>query len=514
MPNQHKQVPSAEYLHEYIDKYWNMGKNDLEILELLKKHHIDLNKYGLEIATFRKIRDGLGYRRTRKQGHTVDSIHAAVVKLRAMYPKAGGREMVNLLKFEEKIHVSRPVLMEYFHIHEPMQVRERRRGHFRRKRFWAAGSNDLWAMDQHDKWKYKFGLALHTGIDPFIGVIHWMKVWWNNSNPRLILKYYLNVIEALGFMPLVMQSDPGNENTAVANGHTLIRQYQDPDLRGQLQHRWMREKKNITPEIAWSQLRRRFTPGFENLLDIGLLEGWYDPKILLEALVFRWVFIPWLQAELDAYRNRVNNTRKRRDRNKVLPNGVPMHMFEYPEDYAILDFKIKVDPAAIEMVRELYAPPELQIFELVPPDFHHIISDFYVKIGSPVIDRGSCWDVYLQLLSKFRQLDQAHGVEASADEKWGYTLTQAADNYEGEVELLAGLQELRGGEGVIGQDGSYYMGGVNGGDGLDDIHYNRLNSMIDNIEPDVGGPAGDDEELFAWFSDEESPEDFENADQW
>jgi hypothetical protein len=34
-------------------------------------------------------------------------------------------------------------------------------------------------------------------------------------------------------------------------------------------------------------------------------------------MLFRWIFIPWLQAELDAYRDRVNNTAKRRDRNKV-----------------------------------------------------------------------------------------------------------------------------------------------------------------------------------------------------
>ncbi|KAK7041062.1 hypothetical protein R3P38DRAFT_2478414, partial [Favolaschia claudopus] len=87
-------------------------------------------------------------------------------------------------------------------------------------------------------------------------------------------------------------------------------------LIGTLQHRWMNEKKNIPPEISWSQLRRRFTPGFEDILDIGVNNGWYDPNILIQALVFRWVFIPWLQRELDAYRDRVNNTAKRADRNK------------------------------------------------------------------------------------------------------------------------------------------------------------------------------------------------------
>lgn len=38
----------------------------------------------------------------------------------------------------------------------------------------------------------------------------------------------------------------------------------------------MKEKKNIPPEISWSQLRRRFTLGFENILDEGVHKGWYN----------------------------------------------------------------------------------------------------------------------------------------------------------------------------------------------------------------------------------------------
>jgi hypothetical protein len=33
--------------------------------------------------------------------------------------------------------------------------------------------NDLFAVDQHDKWLH-FGLALHTGIEPFSGRIMWI----------------------------------------------------------------------------------------------------------------------------------------------------------------------------------------------------------------------------------------------------------------------------------------------------------------------------------------------------
>ena len=37
----------------------------------------------------------------------------------------------------------------------------------------------------------------------------------------------------------------------------------------------------------------------------------------LIRMVFRWLFIPWLQKELDSYRVRINNSRKRHDKNKV-----------------------------------------------------------------------------------------------------------------------------------------------------------------------------------------------------
>ena len=53
---------------------------------------------------------------------------------------------------------------------------------------------------------------------------------------------------------MITQSDPGTENFGVANGQTLLRQIHDATLDGFVQHRWMRAKKNIKPEIAWSQL--------------------------------------------------------------------------------------------------------------------------------------------------------------------------------------------------------------------------------------------------------------------
>ena len=70
---------------------------------------------------------------------------------------------------------TRNLVVMYFRVYEPDLVCERKAGRLKRRRFWAAGVNDM--------------------LDPFPGRIHWIKVWWTNSNPKLILSYYLEFVE-------------------------------------------------------------------------------------------------------------------------------------------------------------------------------------------------------------------------------------------------------------------------------------------------------------------------------
>ena len=57
-------------------------------------------------------------------------------------------------------------------------------------------------------------------------------------------------------MPLITQSDLGSENYGIANAQSVLCQWNDPLLKGTVQHQWMCHKKNVMPEIAWSQLWR------------------------------------------------------------------------------------------------------------------------------------------------------------------------------------------------------------------------------------------------------------------
>ncbi|KAG1730995.1 hypothetical protein EDB19DRAFT_1912657 [Suillus lakei] len=458
MPNQWKPTPPLELIAPHILCMWKACQTDRQIVLELQKH-IDTSRYGIGCTKFLKIRQAMGLHRTRQQAHTVESIGNAMIELRAIYPNAGAREMASLLFHEKDMSVARSVLVSYFARFEPGLVREHKARRLRRRRFWAAGVNDLFAVDQHDKW-LKFGLGLHTGIEPFSGCIMWIRVWHSNRNPQLILSYYLDTIEELGHMPMVTQN-----------------------LHGMLQHRWMRNKKNVMPEITWSQLWRRFTPGFESLLDHGVNTGWYNTNNTVQVLVFHWVFIPWLQQELNAYRDRINNSAKRRDRNKILPHGVPNLIYEAAEDFGALDFKIKLEREALGHA------------------FGEYIAQLYDQLGRPAVTRQSAWDIYLQLLDLLQHTDelppQIELLDSSEDEE----VVPLLDNYKD----------------LPPSNNTYYMGGVNGGLGMDTEHHRQLDSFECDDEPELTGV----EEVFelddaglvvSEFSDCE--DDDGSADEW
>ena len=96
--------------------------------------------------------------------------------------------------------------MDYNKVTDPAGVAAQKAGHIRRRVFYAAGVNRIWAFDQHDKWQ-RFGLRLHLGIEPFMGFLLWLIVWWTNSNPKLIAQEYFQAARTYGGKCLSISDD-------------------------------------------------------------------------------------------------------------------------------------------------------------------------------------------------------------------------------------------------------------------------------------------------------------------
>ena len=96
-----------------------------------------------------------------------------------------------------KVGATRKLVNEFLKWIEPEAVEARRGSRFRRRCFWSAGVMEYWSIDQHDKWG-RFGLWLHLGIDPYSSQIAWLKIWWCNRNPCLLISYYLEAGRQVG----------------------------------------------------------------------------------------------------------------------------------------------------------------------------------------------------------------------------------------------------------------------------------------------------------------------------
>ncbi|TFK59349.1 hypothetical protein BDN72DRAFT_780862, partial [Pluteus cervinus] len=241
----------------------------------------------------------------------------------------------------------------------------------------------------------------------FSGLNLWLKVWWTNHNPCLIAKYYLEVtqklIEEENFAAILMitQSDPGTENFGIANLQTIIRHKLDPSLGDTIQHKWKKNKMNVKLEGNWSVLRCEFSVGFENLFEWGVQPGLYDIDNPLQCLVFHFVFIPYIQAELDSYAHTRNTTAPRPQRHKVIPQGVPEMIHSRPEMFGSKDFKIVYPESWISELEQQFADPTHKVFQLTPPVFHKRVTDAYISLGSPPINLDTAWEVYHDIVEIF-----------------------------------------------------------------------------------------------------------------
>ncbi|KAK7019212.1 hypothetical protein VNI00_018140 [Paramarasmius palmivorus] len=416
-------------------------------------------------------------------------------ELRQIYPNNGYKELRDALLEEKGIAVTRRVFFEYCAVYEPDLLRQRRRGHgkYKRKNFYCAGVMDLIVIDQHDKWKYLFGLALHTGLDPYPNEMLWLKIWWNNNNPMLILSYYITFLKNRGATSLITQSDLGTENVLIARAHTYLRHRYDPGLEGTLQHRYKGEKQNVKLEIAWSLLRKTWVPGFEQILQQGLINNWYNPINIVERLVFRWVFIPWLQAELDFYMQRWNGRKKRRDKKKILPHGVPNEIAQHPERFGAVSFAVKIEQDTVKELEEIYIEKTNPVFYLVPPEMEILLKRYHQECGSPMVNRQNCWDVYKCLMVAFSH-EYPNGLDQVTANQWTQMDINASKGGDDRLPDQWHSPPQR-----MFSDGTPYLGGAFGGIGpgtskalLDPFH--AAHNFNEEHEEDA---------LFADFSDEE-----------
>ena len=112
---------------------------------------------------------------------------------------------------------------------------------------------------------------------------------------------------------------------------------------------------------------------------------------------------------------------------------------------------------ALDDARRVYAPPDHDVFLLVPPDFEAICVAEYNAMGRPAVRRANVWDVYLDLRQRLEERlntdpsQREHIVDYLEQEE---VVAEVDDTDEVPADNFAPLAEVEG-----------YLGGMNGGAG-------------------------------------------------
>lgn len=90
-------------------------------------------------------------------------------------------------------------------------------------------------------------------------------------------------------------------------------------------------------------------------------------------------------------------------------------------------------------MEEIYAPKHHPVFELTPSLFDRLANDHYVKIGAPVVNSSSFWDIYQALLTCFESgehLTNSDDLDSILEEARLAASTALNDS----IDLIQGLQ--------------------------------------------------------------------------
>ena len=88
-----------------------------------------------------------------------------------------------------------------------------------------------------------------------------------------------------------------------------------------------------------------------------------------------------------------------------------------------------------------WAPPDHEVFRLVPPEFDYHARNLYAMIGNPVVDHKTIVSVFRRLRNAFLPFEGEHPLA-----RYAASLDQEYDRDQHSVPIIPGLRDMRPGD--------------------------------------------------------------------
>lgn len=165
---------------------------------------------------------------------------------------------------------------------DPIGVNNRKARRLRRRDYYTDGPNSIWHIDGNDK-LCPYGFGIHGCIDGYSRKIIWLRIYYSNSDPKLIGGYYIDAVEQLGGCPSRVRGDLGTENGYIKTFQNFFRNVGHGHHIAYLQGA---STANTRIESFWGQLRKEVTDFYLCIFHLMQEDGDYvgdfvDKNLLL-----------------------------------------------------------------------------------------------------------------------------------------------------------------------------------------------------------------------------------------
>ena len=327
---------------ELITSYFQQGITNLEMLEFLKLHGIEMSLSTLKRRLYRlEVRRRLPPHEQISQ-ETIEPIIEH--ELAGSKCNVGYRKMWKHITTKYGVSVKREMVRKCLLKLDPEGVDSRRNRRLRRRAYSSLGPNHIWHIDGHDKLK-PFGFSVHGCIDGFSRRLIWLEVGPTNKNPEVIAKYYLDAVLQTGGVPQKIRSDDGNENSSVEALQIFLRSQHNDEYSGLASFAIGTSTSNQRIEAYWSHLIRD-GPGwwanfFKDLRDFDLFDDSDPVQVDLIRFCFMGTFRDELKKIAEMWNQHIIASSKSSNENG--PRGRPDVMYFLPHLFDAEDCKQQID---------------------------------------------------------------------------------------------------------------------------------------------------------------------------
>ncbi|XP_051157073.1 uncharacterized protein LOC127279030 [Leptopilina boulardi] len=293
------------------------------------------------------------------------------------------------IKKKYGLTVKRDTVYNILKIADPEGLANRFANRLRRREYLSPGPNFIWHTDGYDKLK-PFGFAIHGCIDGFSRMILWLEVATTNNDPKVTAHYFLKTVLQLKFLPTVMRSDKGSENTLMESLQICLRSKDDDQFSGEKSFIKGKSVHNQRIESYWGQMRRHsadfYIQFFKCMVEKNLFDG-----SKLHKMCLQYCFGPMITKDLEMTKTLWNEHRIRKQpaRNNIA--GKPFILFELPERVNARNYKKGVNEKVVQRLLEQFTTKP----HLICPNFEELI-----EIILPNVEVASTPEEALELYQK------------------------------------------------------------------------------------------------------------------